>query len=212
MLVTERPGIFLGKAYNQESWYVVDTTYSAFHDQVVTEWRAQHRRTNRPWWIRVVTSVGVPLVFAAIMALTVVKVPVSEWGLAIVVGSVFCGVLWLTINRVSDHFWPSQPKTREHLHSVVPINPSIAEAATDHTLWPELWEVSQAIFRGQQAFALVAQLDEYLETLHAPEERQVVTQARDALVLLSDQRDAEFDEVARRSNLFVPPSRVDPDR
>lgn len=202
MLVFERPGVFLGKAHNNESWYVVDTTYAKFEKQVISEWRARYKPTNRPKWVRPIASFGIPLLVLAGMTAAVFLIPSDGWTQTFLLLLALGVVLLIFLLRLSAHFWPGMPAVDGHIHAVVPVHPDIAATASDSTGWLELWEVSQAYYRASQAAELGLVLQRYLEVLHAPEERKVVTEARELILSLSEQRLEDFHTVADWSTLF----------
>ena len=204
MLVIERPGVFLGRAYNEESWYVIDTTYGAFEKDVVKEWRERYRRTNRPGWTLPLVNIGVPFIMLALFVLGFVVLPVNAAIGTLAVCLVFGWVLRFAILKVVETAWPAAPALGGHLHAVVPVHPSVAAGATDSTSWYALWEVSVQLHRLHQAAALCAQFDEFLEVVHAPEERVLLAETRDTLQTRLEFHQHAFDEVAEASGLFLP--------
>ena len=204
MLVIERPGVFRGRAYNEESWYVIDTTYGAFEKDVVKEWRERYRRTNRPGWTLPLVNIGVPFIMLALFVLGFVVLPVNAAIGTLAVCLVFGWVLRFAILKVVETAWPAAPALGGHLHAVVPVHPSVAAGATDSTSWYALWEVSVQLHRLHQAAALCAQFDEFLEVVHAPEERVLLADTRDTLQTRLEFHQHAFDEVAEASGLFLP--------
>jgi hypothetical protein len=201
MLTSERPGIFVGRAYNTESWYVVDTTYAKFEKQVVAEWRERYRGSNRPGWVRPVLFIVLPLLMfglsiAAIAAEASLALPVVP--LALVLGL----AIFILGFRLADIRWPGKPAAEGHIHAVVPIDPELVQAATDGTAWRDIWEVSVSLYRTRQAHEVSHYLDAVLEIMHSPEERKVLSDARDAIVALREKRDEEFAATTQWSTMF----------
>jgi hypothetical protein len=53
---TERAGVFRGRRYNRDAWYVVDAPERELASRE-QEWRETHRPTNQPKWKRVASAV-----------------------------------------------------------------------------------------------------------------------------------------------------------
>lgn len=203
MLVTERPGVFFARAYNEDSWYVVDTTYAKFEKDVIAEWREGNKNTNRPRWVVPLVYLGVAIATLGLMALALLLVRGNVVGAAIFLCVVLGVLLWLVAMRLVDRTWPPAPAFGSHIHAVVPINPGVASAATDSTSWFALWEVSVELYRLQQVNGLCAQFDANLEVVHDPEERAILMTAREALQLRLEYHQQAFDEIAEASRLFI---------
>lgn len=203
MLVTERPGIFYARSYNEDSWYVVDTAYAKFEKDVIAEWRQQNKSTNRPRWVVPLVRYGAVIVALGLMLLAAVLLRGNEVGLALILIVMLVGLLWLIVMKLVERRWPPAPAAGSHIHAVVAIDGGVASAASDSTSWYALWEVSVELLRLQQVNGLCAQLDANLEVVHDPEERAILTTAREALEERREYHHSAFDEIAEASRLFI---------
>lgn len=204
MLVIERPGVFLGRAYNHASWYVVDTTYGAFEEDVVAQWRERYKKTNPPRWVAPLINIGIPFLLLALFVGGFFVLPIDAAMGTLVICLILGFVLRMAILKIVESTWPPAPSLGGHIHAVVPIHPSVAAGATDHTSWYALWEVSVQLHRLHQASALCAEFDEMLEVVHDPAERVILAETRVALQERLDAHTEAFDRVAEASGLFLP--------
>jgi len=201
MLTFERPGVFNGRAFNSESWYVVDPAYAEFEQQVIAEWRARYRPTNRPGWVRPVLFTLLPLLTLGIAFASIIASPNDTrfvFPMALVIGLAVVIIGF----RLADIRWPGTAAVEGHIHSVVPVPAEAVEAGSDSTKWLDLWDVSVAAYRLVQAQRAVDNLDSMLEVLHAPEERRTISIARESIAALFEQREAELHDAKRRSTMY----------
>jgi hypothetical protein len=152
--------------------------------------------------MRPLTSIGVPLLLLGLLVASFAVLPPESWTAAMIAVIVFGLVVFVVLLRIADIRWPGVAPAGGHHHAVLPIEREIAGAATDRTGWNDLWEVSQALYRVRQAHALREQLDGDLEYLHAPDERRVITAAREEIDALAERREAEFDAITEWSTMF----------